>query len=96
MLYIYRLNFVLIFYEQEVLNSEIKTLEDSIQRTRARIVQSPERIKKTISIMSNTAIEDKKTVAMHESKSRDLQAKINALHNIEKVNSIYFSFPCSS
>lgn len=39
--------------------------------------------------MSNTAIEDKKTVAMHESKSRDLQAKINALHNIEKVISTF-------
>ncbi|KAH9483845.1 putative kinetochore protein NUF2 [Psilocybe cubensis] len=69
---------------KEILNSEIKTLEDSIQRTRSRIVQSPERIKKTISIMSNTAMEDKKTVAMQEAKSRDLQAKINALHNIEK------------
>ncbi|KDR81395.1 hypothetical protein GALMADRAFT_239264 [Galerina marginata CBS 339.88] len=69
---------------KEVLNGEIKSLEEAIIRTRSRIVQSPDRIKKTISIMSNTAMEDKKTVAMHEAKARDLQAKVNALHNIEK------------
>lgn len=80
----------LIFLAQEVLNGEIKSVEDSIMRTRGRIVQSPERIKKTITIMSNTVIEDKKTVSMHESKARDLQAKINALHNIEKVSRISF------
>jgi len=34
--------------------------------------------------MSTTVMEDKKTVTMHETKARDLQAKINALHNIEK------------
>lgn len=35
--------------------------------------------------MSSTASEDKKTVMMHETKARDLQSKINALLNIEKV-----------
>jgi len=35
--------------------------------------------------MSTTAMEDKKTVTLHEAKARDLQAKINALLNIEKV-----------
>ena len=63
-------------------------MEDSINRARARIVQSPERIRKTISVMSTSAIEDKRTVAMHEAKSRDLQAKINALHNIETVSGL--------
>ena len=60
-------------------------MEDSSSRAKARIVQSPERIRKTISIMSTSTIEDKRTVAMHEAKARDLQAKINALHNIETV-----------
>jgi len=88
---------VLIFNHQEALNGEIKSLEDAIARTRGRIVQSPERIRKTISIMTNTAIEDKKTVAMHESKARDLQAKINALHNIEKVSMKFTAvFPAKS
>lgn len=35
--------------------------------------------------MSHATIEDKKTVAMNEAKARDLQAKIAALLNIEKV-----------
>lgn len=58
---------------------------DSVSRTRSRVVQSPERIKRTIVTMGSTAIEDKRTVAVHEAKARDLQAKITALLNIEKV-----------
>jgi len=57
---------------------------DSISRTRSRIVQSPERIKRVIVTMTTTAIEDKRTVTLHEGKARDLQAKITALFNIEK------------
>jgi kinetochore protein Nuf2 len=70
---------------QESLNGEMVMATDSITRTRARIVQSPERIKRTIITMGTTAIEDKRTVALQESKARDLQAKITALFNIEKV-----------
>ncbi|TFK42826.1 Nuf2 family-domain-containing protein [Crucibulum laeve] len=69
---------------KEALNGEISSISDAITRTRSRIVQSPERIKRTISTMSTTAIEDKRTVAMHEAKARDLQVKINALLGIEK------------
>ncbi|KAJ6606657.1 Nuf2 family-domain-containing protein [Mycena vulgaris] len=69
---------------KEVLNGEIASISDAMTRTRSRIVQSPERIKRTITTMSTTAAEDKQTVALHEAKSRDLQAKINALSNIEK------------
>lgn len=36
--------------------------------------------------MSVTAVEEKKIVTMHESKIRDLQAKVNALLGIEKVS----------
>ncbi|KAF8163090.1 Nuf2 family-domain-containing protein [Crassisporium funariophilum] len=69
---------------KKALRDELTSIEEIIARTRSRIVQSPERIKKSISIMSTGALEDKKTVAMHEAKARDLQTKINALHNIEK------------
>ncbi|KAF8185055.1 Nuf2 family-domain-containing protein [Mycena galopus ATCC 62051] len=69
---------------KEILNSEIASTSETIARTRSRIVQSPERMKKNITQMSSTAIEDKQTVAMHEAKARDLQAKINAFSNIEK------------
>ncbi|KAF8436921.1 Nuf2 family-domain-containing protein [Boletus edulis BED1] len=70
--------------KKENINSETSLLLDNIQRTRSRIVQSPERIKRNITSMGATAIDDKKTLAMHEAKARDLQAKITALTNIEK------------
>ena len=69
----------------ESFNSESALLMDSNSRTRSRIVQSPERIRRNIVTMGATAIEDKKLVASHEVKARDLQAKISALVNIEKV-----------
>ncbi|KAF9810824.1 hypothetical protein IEO21_06772 [Rhodonia placenta] len=59
-------------------------VNDKVNRARGRIVQSPERIKRNIATMSVTAAEDKKTVNMHETKIRDLQAKIGALQNIER------------
>ncbi|OAX43797.1 hypothetical protein K503DRAFT_765525 [Rhizopogon vinicolor AM-OR11-026] len=68
----------------ESFNSESALLMDSNSRTRSRIVQSPERIRRNIVTMGATAIEDKKLVASHEVKARDLQAKISALVNIEK------------
>lgn len=60
-------------------------MQDTQARTRSRIVQSPERIKRTITLMSATAMEDKRQVATQEVKARDLQAKMNALLVIEKV-----------
>ena len=53
-------------------------------RTRGRIVQSPERIKRNISTMSTTVSEDKRTIANTESKTRELDAKIKALLGLEK------------
>ncbi|KAG8217350.1 Nuf2 family-domain-containing protein [Butyriboletus roseoflavus] len=73
-----------IILKKENINSDTSLLLDNIQRTRSRIVQSPERIKRNISTMGVTAIEDKKTLAMQEAKARDLQAKITVLTNIEK------------
>lgn len=71
--------------KKENINSDTSLLLDNIQRTRGRIAQSPERIKRNITTMGATAIEDKKALAMHEAKARDLHAKIGALTNIEKV-----------
>ncbi|KAG1749143.1 Nuf2 family-domain-containing protein [Suillus paluster] len=68
----------------ETVNSESALLMDSNSRTRSRIVQSPERIRRNITTMGATAIEEKRAVALHEAKARDLQAKISALVNIEK------------
>ncbi|KIL00637.1 hypothetical protein PAXRUDRAFT_129394 [Paxillus rubicundulus Ve08.2h10] len=73
-----------VILKKENINSDTALLLDNIQRTRARIVQSPERIKRNITTMGTTAIEDKKALSMQEAKARDLQAKITVLTNIEK------------
>lgn len=63
----------------------MSVLSDAVLSTRSRIVQSPERIKRNIVTMSATALEDKKTLGTNETKTRDLQAKINILFQVEKV-----------
>ncbi|KIJ17229.1 hypothetical protein PAXINDRAFT_112080 [Paxillus involutus ATCC 200175] len=73
-----------VILKKENINSDTALLMDNIQRTRARIVQSPERIKRNITTMGTTAIEDKKALSIQEAKARDLQAKITVLTNIEK------------
>ncbi|TFK30715.1 hypothetical protein FA15DRAFT_26595 [Coprinopsis marcescibilis] len=69
---------------REAIIAELESLSDSVARTNSRIVQSPERIKKTITTMAQNTIGDKKTIVSNEAKARDLQAKIAALLNIEK------------
>jgi hypothetical protein len=63
----------------------MSVLSDAVLSTRSRIVQSPERIKRNIVTMSATALEDKRVVSTNEAKTRDLQAKINILLQVEKV-----------
>ncbi|KAF9066875.1 Nuf2 family-domain-containing protein [Rhodocollybia butyracea] len=63
---------------------EIDAVSDANRRIRGRIVQSPERVKRSISTMSTSTFEYKKTVAANEMKARDLQAKINALIIVEQ------------
>ncbi|CDO69122.1 hypothetical protein BN946_scf185042.g24 [Trametes cinnabarina] len=70
----------------EKVTSEMATVSENINRTRSRIVQSPERIKRNISTMGHTAAEEKRTIAANEAKTRDLQTKIAALLNIEKAS----------
>jgi kinetochore protein Nuf2 len=65
---------------------------DTIQRSRSRIVQSPERIKRTISTMSSTVLEEKRTVTIHDAKARDLQTKINGILSVEKVRTTISNF----
>ncbi|KAF7295191.1 hypothetical protein MIND_01057900 [Mycena indigotica] len=70
--------------EKELINAEIVSISALNTRAQSRIVKSPDRIKQKISTMGFTLQQDKQTVAMQESKARDLQAKITALTNIEK------------
>lgn len=75
-----------ILAKKESVNSETTLLLDTISRTRSRIVQSPERLRRNITTMGAAAVEDKKMIIQQEAKARDLHAKITALSNIEKVS----------
>ncbi|KAJ3867566.1 Nuf2 family-domain-containing protein [Lentinula novae-zelandiae] len=69
---------------KEHIQRELEAISDANKRIRGRIVQSPERVKRSISTMSVSRTEHKKMVAINETKARDLQAKINALVIIEQ------------
>ncbi|PSS30908.1 hypothetical protein PHLCEN_2v2533 [Hermanssonia centrifuga] len=69
---------------KESLHATIEGTHEAISRTRTRIVQSPDRIKDDIRTMGESAAEEKRTVAVHEAKIRDLQSKVTALVAIEK------------
>lgn len=70
---------------QDAILNELSVLSDAVSSTRSRIVQSPERIKRNIVTMSAATLEDKKIIGTNETKTRDLQAKINILFQVEKV-----------
>lgn len=69
--------------KKDNVNNETTLLLDRISRTRSRIVQSPERIKRNITTMGTATIEDKKVISQNEAKARALQTKISALSNLE-------------
>lgn len=79
---------------QESRAEEIANMNESVQRTQAHIVQSPDRIRKRISQMSLDATDYKRNIASNEAKARDLQVKVNALLAIEKVCSILSAPSC--
>ncbi|KAJ3990031.1 Nuf2 family-domain-containing protein [Lentinula detonsa] len=69
---------------KEYIQRELEAASDANKRIKGRIVQSPERVKRSISTMSVSRVEYKKTLGINEAKTRDLQAKINALVIIEQ------------
>ncbi|KAI5900061.1 uncharacterized protein SCHCODRAFT_02481993 [Schizophyllum commune H4-8] len=68
----------------QAMTAEIDSKRSEVARTRSRIVQSPDRMKRAISVMSTTVTEDKRLIAQTEAKARDLKAKSDALIRIEK------------
>ncbi|KAI0313390.1 hypothetical protein OF83DRAFT_1294387 [Amylostereum chailletii] len=69
---------------KEGLNHEIGLAVDAVTRTRDRIVQSPDRICRTIASMGQSVNEDRRVLASHEAKLREFTTKSNALVAIEK------------
>ncbi|KZT29875.1 hypothetical protein NEOLEDRAFT_1238609 [Neolentinus lepideus HHB14362 ss-1] len=73
-----------VLQRRDALNKEISVVVESISHKRSRIVQSPERLKRSIASMRSTAAEEKQTLAANEAKIRDLKSKINIIQNIDK------------
>ncbi len=78
--------------QQQVLIQELSQINSSITSTRSRIVQSPERIKKNIVDMAALIGEEKKVVSAHEGRTRELDAKLDALSGFEEVSAERPSF----
>ncbi|KAI0290457.1 Nuf2 family-domain-containing protein [Russula brevipes] len=70
--------------KKESICSDAAFATDGVARVRARVVQSPERIRRTITAMGNTQNEDKRAYMSRQATIDELQAKVSALLNIEK------------
>ena len=79
---------------QKSLDTETALAADGVTRVRSRVVQSPERKRRNISTMRDSAAEDKKTHLALLEKQRELRVKVAALKNIAKVQcSLLFRGP---
>ena len=76
---------VLTFRTQKGLDTETSIAADGVTRVRSRIVQSPERKRRNISTMRDSASEDKRTHIALLERQRELRVKVAALKNIAKV-----------
>ncbi|KAH9967904.1 Nuf2 family-domain-containing protein [Russula dissimulans] len=70
--------------KKEAIYVEAARATDGVARIRARVVQSPDRMRRTITTMGNTANEDKRTYISRRAIIDELQPKVSALLNIEK------------
>ena len=73
------------FRTQKGLDTETSIAADGVTRVRSRIVQSPERKRRNISTMRDSASEDKRTHIALLERQRELRVKVAALKNIAKV-----------
>ncbi|KAI0253928.1 Nuf2 family-domain-containing protein [Lactifluus subvellereus] len=69
---------------KESIYADAALATDGVARVRSRIVQSPERIRRTISAMGSTANEDKRTYQLRQATIDELQANVEQLQTLEK------------
>ncbi|THH11642.1 hypothetical protein EW145_g515 [Phellinidium pouzarii] len=70
--------------QRENIVRDIELVTTSINSTRSRIVQSPDRIKKHISEMGLMAQDERMIIAAADAKSRELKIKLDALNVFEQ------------
>ncbi|KAF8482328.1 Nuf2 family-domain-containing protein [Gautieria morchelliformis] len=61
------------------IQDEINVALDTNSRTKARIVQSPERLQRIITTMGDNAVEERRNVLANEAKARTLKLKLDTL-----------------
>jgi len=66
------------------IQDEISVALDTNARTKARIVQSPERVKRIIATMADNVIEERRNIAANETKARALKLKLDTLAVFEQ------------
>lgn len=76
---------LLMCFMQAGIQDEIKVALDTNSRTKARIVQSPERLKRIISTMGDNVVEERRNIAANEAKARALRFKLDNLATYEQV-----------
>lgn len=71
--------------EKAGIQDEINVALDANSRTKSRIVQSPERLKRIIATMGDNAVEERRNIAANEAKARALKLKLDTLVTYEQV-----------
>lgn len=71
------------------IQDEINVALDTNSRTKSRIVQSPERLKRIIATMGDNVVEERRNIAANEAKARALKLKLDTLVAYEQVISLF-------
>jgi hypothetical protein len=77
---------------QSAVQDEVSVTLDTNMLTKARIVQSPERMKRIIATMAENVIEERRNIAANEAKARVLKSKLDILAVSEQVGYSYLIF----
>jgi len=85
------LNFIYVFgsFGQDSVTLSAANTDHANHGLRSRIVQSPERLKKTIVDMGSQASQDRTALSANEAKARDLQARLDFLTTVEQVRAFH-------
>jgi hypothetical protein len=78
-------SFLGIFLIQQHQQSEMATLSNDINAARSRLVQSPDRLRRTISELSRNTNSEKALLSSFQTKARDLGMKLDQIGALEQV-----------
>lgn len=71
---------------QGVITQELGATKQRNDRDQARIVQSPDRLKRTIGNLATSVEQERASIEQNKARTREYQAKLSQLSNIEQVS----------